>query len=149
MSYDRGAIEQVCVQHQIPSRRCSESELELDFANEGVLVLVNINQGADTFLGFRDCPWHTQGALRLVTGDATHVEYAPEALVQALVAGEVLVVSQYVGGRVRNRWLTHRAEPLDLRYVEAGEELRVCPIAGPADVPNHRLSTPLPTSPEV
>jgi hypothetical protein len=148
MSYDLKAIEQVCLRHRFSLRRCSDCEVEVDFASQGALTFANTDQGTDTYLGFRDCPWHSHGTLMLMTGDATFVEYAPEDLIEALVSGEVLVVSQYIGGQVRDRWLSHRDERLDLRYVETGEELRVCRIAEPGAAPNSRPPSQLATSPE-
>jgi len=74
-----------------------------------------------------------------MTGDATSLEYDPEELIDALASGEVLVISQYVQGELRDRWLTHRDEKLDLRYIQSEEELRVCRIAEPGGAGNsHR-----------
>lgn len=35
----------------------------------------------------------------------------------------------FVHGMLRDRWLAHRDEPLNLRYIEPGEELRVRRVA--------------------
>jgi hypothetical protein len=71
-----------------------------------------------------------------MTGDATYLEYEPQDLIEAIASGEVLVVSQYVRAELKDRWLTHRDEKLDVRYIESGEELRVCRIAEPCAAPN-------------
>lgn len=75
-----------------------------------------------------------------MTGDATSLEYDPEELIGALASGDILVVSQYVHGELRDRWLTHREEKLDLRYIEPEEELQVCRIAEPDATGNSRAS---------
>ena len=117
--------------------------MEVTIVPDGTLVFANTDAGADTYLGFRDLPWHSHGRLMLMTGEATYQEYAPEELIGALVSGEVLVVSQYIRGELRDRWLTHRDEKLDLRYVESDEELRVYRIAEPSAPPNDGPATQL------
>jgi hypothetical protein len=138
MSYDLHAIEQACVQHDLPFRWCDESEIEVDIVPTGTLVFANTDAGADTYLGFRGIPWHSYAELILMTGDATYLEYAPEQLITALVTGEVLVVSQYHRGELKDRWLVHRDEKLAVRYIETDEEVRVCRIAEPASRANRR-----------
>ena len=139
MSYDLHAIEHACLQHRIPFRWRDDCEVEVDLARFGTLVFANTDGGSDTYLGFRELPWHSHGKLILMTGDATSLEYDPEELIDALASGEVLVISQYVQGELRDRWLTHRDEKLDLRYIQSEEELRVCRIAEPGGAGNsHR-----------
>ncbi|HYJ10582.1 MAG TPA: hypothetical protein VEX18_16280 [Polyangiaceae bacterium] len=38
-------------------------------------------------------------------------------------------MSEFLDGELRNRWIEHRLEPVDLKYMLAGEEMRVLYIA--------------------
>jgi len=143
MSYDLQTIEHACLQHRMRFRRCGDCELEVDLAPHGTLVFANTDGGSDTYLGFRDLPWHSHGKLILMTGDATYLEYEPKDLIEGLAVGDVLVVSQYVRGKLRDRWLTHREEKFDLQYIEPDEELRVCRIAEFGAPPNGGPAEPL------
>jgi hypothetical protein len=43
----------------------------------------------------------------------------------ALKSGEVVIVEQFLNSTLEDRWMQHKLEPLDLRYIAEGEELRV------------------------
>ena len=64
-----------------------------------------------------------------MTGKNSWIELDELEILIALRSGELVVVSQFVHGTLRDRWLAHRDEPLDVRYVEPGEELRVRRLA--------------------
>jgi hypothetical protein len=42
-----------------------------------------------------------------------------------LASGELLVVSRAVDGKLADRWIEHKKEPLDLKHLKPNEELRV------------------------
>lgn len=132
MSYDLDSIEKTCERVGLRCRRPERGELHAEILPDAWLVFANTDNGADTYLGFEGCPWHSHDELMLMNGPATCIEYAPEELVEAIATGEILVVSQYRQGELRDRWLVHREEALDVRDIENGEELRIWRFSLPA-----------------
>src|SRR5215213_896111 len=116
--YDLEEVETICFQHGLEYNRISNSEIEVTIAPDIVLLLANIENGSDTYLGFRDLPWHAHGSLLLMTGETTYVEYDPSELLLNLTSGNVVVVSQYVRGQLRDRWLAHRDEKVNVQFIE-------------------------------
>jgi len=43
----------------------------------------------------------------------------------ALGTGDLVIISEYSDGRLRDRSLAHRQEALELRYMQTGDEIRV------------------------
>jgi len=76
-------------------------------------------------VGFEGTPWHSHDAVQFLAGESTWLQCDELEILIALRSGELVIVSQFVGGSLRDRWIAHRGEPLDVRYIEPGEELRV------------------------
>ncbi|MBX7246735.1 MAG: hypothetical protein K1X53_14655 [Candidatus Sumerlaeaceae bacterium] len=123
--YDLCAIEETSLLLGLSCNRVDEYEIEVLIAPDTPLVFANTENGTDTYLGFNDVPWHTHGTLLLETGDSTFAEFGPEELLAALISGEVLIVAQYFGDELKDRWLVHRNDNSEFRYMEPGEELRI------------------------
>lgn len=122
--YDLHAIQETARQHGLPCSFVTPLELEVSVSPDATLVFANLEED-DTILGFRDTPWHSHGKLMLMSGEATYVEYGPAELVTALTQGDVLLVTQFSGNQIRDRWLIHKEERLDLQYIEPDEALSV------------------------
>jgi hypothetical protein len=90
-----------------------------------VLSFNNMVEENDTLLGFVDSCWHTHGRLLLSSGENTNISCDEFDVLVGLAAGEMLVVGQYVHGELRDRWICHKGEPLELADMVTGEELRV------------------------
>ncbi len=125
MSYDLDSIEKTCQRVGLRCRRSEPGELHAEIMPDAWLVFANTEDGTDTYLGFEGCPWHSHDELMLMNGPSSCIEYAPEEVVEAIATGEILVVSQYCQGELRDRWLVHREEAFDVRYIESGEEIRI------------------------
>ncbi|PYS99349.1 MAG: hypothetical protein DMF63_12080 [Acidobacteria bacterium] len=123
--YDLETIETTCLELGLPCKRTSDCEIEVAIAPGSVLVIANTDTGTDTYLGFRDVPAHSHGPLILMIGEATYVEYDPSEVLRGLVSGHVVILTQYMRGQLTDRWLAHRDEKIDIRYIEADEEIRI------------------------
>jgi len=125
MKYDLDVIEATCLKYRLKYVRISNFEMEVHVAPESILVFANTEDGSDTYLGFRDTPWHSHGMLMLMTGDTTYVEFDPSELLLNLISGQVVVVTQYMKGQLQDKWLAHRDERINFQYFEPEEELRI------------------------
>lgn len=125
MNYDLDSIEAECASLGIPSLRVDSDQIDIILASDCVLQFSNQPIEGDTMVGFRDTPWHSHDKLMVMTGDSTCIECSELDVVRLIASGDLMIVSQFVKGRLTDRWLTHKAEPLDLQYIKAGEELRV------------------------
>jgi hypothetical protein len=104
-------------------RRIHADRLDADLG-EMAVQFCNL-PGGETLVGFDGTPWHAHGAVQLSTGDASYIECDELEVLLMLAAGELVVISQFCDGKLRDRWISHREEGLALRYMRAGEELRV------------------------
>lgn len=126
--YNLHSVHETCVLHALPSRFVTPLELEVAIYPDAILVFANVDEENDTYLGFRDTPWHSHGKFLLMTGESTYLQYDPTELVIAIAKGDVLIVSQPIGNRLKDRWLMHKEERLDLQYIEPDETLSVCSL---------------------
>src|SRR5262245_1837699 len=90
-----------------------------------VLAFCNLPGENDSLVGFDGTPWHSHGIVQFLTGDTTYVECDELAILIGLGSGELVVVSQTIDGQLHDRWIAHKDEKLDLRYIQPGEALRV------------------------
>ena len=112
------------------SRRVDADRLDVVIHDGCVLAFCNNIDDGDTLVGFEGTPWHSHGLVQFGTGDSTYVEYDELDILIALGNGDLVVVSEYSDGKLRNRELAHRQEPLDLRYLKPGDEIRVFQVPG-------------------
>ena len=94
-------------------------------------VLSFCNLEGDTMMGFEGTPWHHHGVLSLETGDNTYIECDELDVLIGLGSGDLLIVSSIVNGEVRDRWISHREQDLEVRHIASGEELRVFRLPEP------------------
>jgi hypothetical protein len=109
----------------LESRRVDANRLGVCLTADCILDFWNLVDPEDTLVGFDGTPWHSHGVVPFTTGPATYVECDELDILVGLGCGELVVVSRYSQGQLVDRWLAHKQEPLDLEYMEAGEELRV------------------------
>ena len=129
MSYDLEAIEAECAAQQLACQRVSEHEVEITLEPNCVLYFANLIEEDDTMIGFKDTPWHSHDDLTVMTSVDTSAEFSPVEVIKLLSGGVLLVVSQWIDGILHDRWLTHRDDRLDLKYLDPNEELRVRQMA--------------------
>ncbi len=108
----------------LKTRRVDADRLDVHL-RDAVLAFCNLSEDEDTLVGFDGTPWHAHNVVVFMTGDSSYIECNELDILIGLGTGELVIVSQYVDGILRDRWLAHRGEPLDLRYIEPDEELRV------------------------
>jgi hypothetical protein len=99
--------------------------VDVQLARGITLSFCNLVDADDTLVGFDGTAWHSHGAVGFCTTPGDFVEFDEIDIVIALRAGDLVVVTRIAAGSVADRWLHHKDEPLDLRYLSAGEELRV------------------------
>ena len=125
--YDLIAIANHCDMHGLSHRYASGGNvLEIVCSRDAVLYFCNDLEGEDIAAGFLDSPWHYHSLkLDLEVEPGGYLEYSPLDLLDAIVEGEVLLVTQVKDGKVSDRWLCHKNNPLDMRYIDPDEELWV------------------------
>jgi hypothetical protein len=123
VSYRLDELAELAAELELESRRIDAGRLAI-VLQEAALVFRNLPDG-DTLVGFDGTPWHSHGTVLFSTGDATGIECDELDLFARLGAGELVIISQLVDGELRDRWIAHRDEPLDVRYIQPGEEIRV------------------------
>jgi len=107
------------------SRRVDADRLDVVIDDGCVLAFCNLQDEADTLVGFDGTPWHSHGLVQFMTGETTYVEYDEIEILIALGTGDLVIISEYSDGRLHDRSLAHRHEALDLRYMQPGDEIRV------------------------
>jgi hypothetical protein len=107
------------------SKRIDDNRVEVEFDSDGTLVFLNMPEENDTLIGFDGTPWHGHDKLMLMTDEATYIELDELDILLAIKSGEVVILSRYVSGELTDRWLAHKDEKVDLKYIEPNEEMRV------------------------
>jgi hypothetical protein len=124
-AYRLGELAKLAAELSLESRRVDSNRLDVRLAVDCVLTFCNLVDEGDTLVGFDGTPWHSHGLVQFTTGSATYIECDEFDILVGLGSGELIVVSQYLKGELVDRWIAHRDEPFDLKYIEAGEELRI------------------------
>jgi hypothetical protein len=106
------------------SVRVDASRVDVTLYPGCVLVFWNLPED-DSLIGFQDTQWHTHDTLGLSTGNGTFIECDELDVLAGLSTGEILIITELRDGVIRDRWLEHKLEPLSLRYLGPGDELRV------------------------
>ena len=125
MRYRLDELATLCADLGLVSRRVDTDRLDVVIDDGCILTFSNLQEEADTLVGFDGTPWHTHGIVQFMTGEATYVEYDELEIVTALATGDLVLISEYSGGKLRDRCLAHRQEPVELSYMEPGDEIRV------------------------
>jgi hypothetical protein len=108
----------------LETRRVDSTRLDV-LIDGASLSFCNSPDDAEGLVGFDDVPWHSHGIVQFLTGESTYIDCDELDILMGLGSGDLLVVTQFVDGVLRDRWIVHRKEPFELRHVEAGEELRI------------------------
>ena len=106
-------------------RRSSPDALEIQLVDDVILEFRNLRDEEDTIAGFRGVPSHFHGKAVLETGNSTHVELDELDVLKGIKPGEILIAERYVDGTLRDRWIAHKHEKMDVKYIEPGEEMRI------------------------
>lgn len=112
--------------------RVDDDRLDVTVATDAVLAFCNLVDENDTLVGFDGTPWHSHGVVQFMTGPSTYIECDELDILIGLGSGDLVIVTQYLHGELKDRWIAHKDEPLDLQYIEAGEELRAFRLGGGA-----------------
>lgn len=123
-SYRLDELAQLCGELGLEAQRVDPNRLEVQLFAGCVLAFCNLVKEDDTLVGFDGTPWHAHGAVLFNTGGATYTECDELDILVGLGSGELLIVSRFLNGELADRWVAHKDEPLDVKYVEPGEELR-------------------------
>ncbi len=129
MEYRLNKIAELCSEHGVQTDVSDKNRIDVKISDDCVLSFLNLVNEEDTLVGFDGTPWHSHGIVQFNTGSNTYIECDELDIIVGLVSGELLIVSQYVKSQLTDRWIMHRTEPLDLKYIEPGEELKVLRLA--------------------
>jgi len=130
--YRLDELAEVCTELGIESCRVDEDRLDVLIRPDWALAFCNLLETQDTLVGFDGTPWHAHGIVHFGCGSNSYIKLDELEIVLGLSCGELLVVSSHTNGVVTDRWLTHRDEPLSLKYAQPGEELTVFRLPEPS-----------------
>jgi hypothetical protein len=129
MEYRLDKIAELCSEHGIEMDMPEITRIDVSIHKDCVLSFLNLIDENDTLIGFKGTPWHSHGKVQFMTGSNTFIECDELDIIIGLVSGELLIVSRYLNSTLKDRWIIHKDEPLDLKYIRAGEELKICRLA--------------------
>ena len=129
MEYRLNKIVELCSEHGLQTDIPDKCRVDVKIRDDCVLSFLNLVDEKDTIIGFDGTPWHSHGIVQFMTRSNTYIECNELDIIIGLVSGELLIVSRYLKSNLADRWIMHKDEPLDLRYIEPGEELKVCRLA--------------------
>jgi hypothetical protein len=117
----------------------TERRVDLLVSEGCVLVFWNHQaDGDDDLVGFEGTPWHDHGTVVLMTGDQTFINCDELDTLIGLSTGEIVIITELFHGETRDRWLAHKNEPLALKHIRLGEELRVATATATAQPARHK-----------
>ncbi len=125
LRYDIDRIEEHARELGFCVGRPSADEVTVTILGDAVLAFENLPEEPDTVMGFLGTPWHSHDNLVLTLDESRYEEFEATELLSALRSGEVVVVEGFLNSALEDRWVQHKLEPLDLKYVGEGEQLRV------------------------
>jgi hypothetical protein len=123
MEYRLDKISELCAEHGLKTNMPDENRIDISIRNDCVLSFLNLVDEKDTLIGFDGTPWHSHGVVQFMTGTNTYIECDELDIIIGLISGELLIVTRYLKSALKDRWIMHKDEPLDLKYIEADEEL--------------------------
>ena len=129
MYYDLPTLDDFARELGFPSSFVDPDRLEVSITEAVVLVFQNLPDEEDTILGFKGTPWHSHGKLMLMLDEASCVEFDELDILQGIKDGDIVVGERYLNTMIQDRWLAHKKEAVDVRYIEAGEEIRTWRLA--------------------
>jgi hypothetical protein len=129
MEYHLNKIAELCFEHGLQTDKPDKNRIDVKISDDYVLSFLNLVDDKDSLVGFDGTPWHSHGILQFMTGSNTYIECDELDIIIGLVSGELLIVTQYVKSELTDRWIMHKEDPLDLKFIEPGEELKVFRLA--------------------
>jgi hypothetical protein len=129
MEYRLNEIAQLCSEHGLDAHQPSKNRVDIRIRDDCILSFINLVDEEDTFIGFYGTPWHSHGLVHFMAGSNTYIKCDELDIIIGLVSGELLVVSRYIKSILTDRWIIHKNEPLDLKYIEQDEELNIYRLA--------------------
>jgi hypothetical protein len=129
MEYRLNKIAKLCSEHGFKTDMPDKNRIDVIIREDCILSFLNLVDENDTLVGFDGTPWHSHGIVQFMTGSNTYLECDEFDIIIGLVSGELLIVSRYLKSILTDRWIMHKDEPLGLKYIEAGEELKICRLA--------------------
>ena len=129
MEYRLNKIAELCSENSLKTHIPDKNRIDVFIREDCVLSFLNLVDENDTLVGFDGTPWHSHGNVHFMTGSNTYIECDELEIIIGLVSGELLIVSRYLKSSLTDRWIMHKDEPLDIKYIEAGEELKICRLA--------------------
>ncbi len=129
MEYNLNKIVELCSEHGFKVNQPDENRVDIKIHDDYILSFMNLVEEQDTLVGFDGTPWHTHGVVQFMTGANTFIDCDELDIIIGLVSGELLIVSRYMDLKLVDRWIIHKGEGLDLKYIESGEELRINRLA--------------------
>jgi hypothetical protein len=132
MVYRLDELAELASELGLTSERVSADRLDVVIGDGYRLAFCNLPAEGDTLVGFDRTPWHSHGMVSFLAGSPEYVECDELDILIGLGSGDLLVVSQFVDGNLKDRWIEHKNEPLDLKYLQPNEELCVFRLPGRA-----------------
>ena len=129
MEYRLNNIIVLCSEHGFYVNQPDENRVDIQIRDDCVLSFINLVDEQDTIVGFDGTPWHDHGIVQFMTGPDTYIECDELDIIIGLVSGELLIVSRFMKSNLVDRWIIHKNEQLNLKYIEPGEELKVYRLA--------------------
>jgi hypothetical protein len=129
MEYRLNKIDELCSEFGLKTDKPDKNRIDVSIGEDCVLSFLNLVEDNDTLVGFDGTPWHSHGKVQFITGSNTYIECDELDIIIGLAGGELLIVSRYLKSILTDRWIMHKNELLDLKYIEAGEELKICRLA--------------------
>lgn len=128
--YDLDRISKLCQRLGLAYTFVDSDLLEVLFTDDLVIYFANNPQSHEVEAGIRNSQWrYNEGVFALEIEEGQYAYFDEYELLKHLVTGHILLVKQLNDEAVVDRWLAHKQRPLDLRFIKAGEELRISSLA--------------------
>ncbi len=101
------------------------NHIEIEISKGIIFIFENIEEDDDNVFGFQGTPWHSHDKLTLNTNDNLYIELNDIDIFAGIKDGDILLCEQFVHGVLTDRWLKHKNERDDNKFIEAGEEIRI------------------------
>ncbi len=125
MYYDLDTVQELCGEVGFSCSRLQPDELEVTIELGVSLVFQNFRDEEDTLIGFRGTPWHAHGTLTLMRRDGSYAAFDELDIIQGLRDGNLVLLEMYLNGELRDRWIIHKEERVDVQDITPSEEIRV------------------------
>ena len=125
MAFNFEKLQTHCADVGFDFDRTSPDSLTVSISASRLLTFANLIEESDTLIGFEGTPWHTHGSVSLLVSAARYVDMDEYDTLTAIRIGDVVIAERFMNGELVDRWLAHKLEPFDLKYIEPSEELPI------------------------